>query len=145
MSYWRGPVQLDEFGRLKVDGSEVIQPVSGDLTVTLDEITSNNRPLYIGSKTAIADNALTTVVTVPSNGIKYITKIHCSGMLNAKWQLFLNSVLMDTLRTDDRNVSFDWNLPLKILGGEVLDVKVTHFNTVETSDFDATIYGYSPL
>ena len=83
MSRWKGELNVGEDG-LIVDGSGVVQPVSGDLTVTLDEITSNNRPLHIGSKSGIADNTLTTVVTVPANGIKYLTKIHCSGMLNAK-------------------------------------------------------------
>jgi len=143
MSFWKGELDVGEDG-LIVDGSGVVQPVSGDLTVTLDEITSNNRPLYVGQQTSVSDGVLTTVVTVPANGIKYITKIMCSGEDSARWELYLDTVLKATLRTTDRNVQFDFNLPLKILAAEVLEVKCIHFVSTETPTFDSTIFGYEP-
>jgi len=141
MSFWKGELDVGEDG-LIVDGSGVIQPVSGDINVTLDEITSNNRPLYVGQQTSVSDAVLTTIVTVPANGIKYITKIMCSGEDSARWELHIDSVLKATLRTTDRNVQFDFNLPLKILAAEVLDVKVIHNTSTRTPTFDATIFGY---
>jgi len=141
MSFWKGEMDVGENG-LIVDGSGVIQPVSGNLTVTLDEIVSNNRPLFVGRQTAVPDDTLTTIVTVPANGIKYITKIMCSGEDSARWEIYLDSTLKATLRTTDRNVQFDFNLPLKILAAEVLDVKCIHFDPSATPTFDATIFGY---
>jgi hypothetical protein len=111
-------------------------------SITIDQITSNNRVLYVGKQSGISQSTLTTVVTVPANGIKYITKIMCSGEESARWELYIDSVLKATLRTTDRNVIFDFNLPLKILAAEVLDVKVTHYGPDTTATFDATIYGY---
>ena len=115
--------------------------VSG--TINIDEITSNNRPIVTGSVTGISQNTLTTVATVPANGIKYITKIICSGEENARWEVYLDSVLKITKRTTDRQVDFDFNLPMKQLAAEVLDVKCIHFGPDATSNFSATVMGYT--
>ena len=114
-------------------------------TISIDEITSNNRAIHVGQQTNISQNTLTTVTTVPANGVKYVTSIHCSGEENARWDLYLDSVRIDTLRTTDRSVSFDFNLPLKILAAEVLDVKVTHHGPDATATFEASIFGYTSI
>lgn len=116
--------------------------VSGN--VTINAIQTNNRPIHVGSVNSIGQNTLTTVTTMPSNGIKYITKILCSGEVNGRWEIYVNSVLKSVQRTTDRNVAFDFNLPMKVLATEVVDIKVIHFGPEPTSDFDATIFGYSP-
>ena len=120
---------------------------SGNVTVdggsiSIDQITSNNRPLYVGSASSVSQNTLTTIVTLPANGIKYITKILCSGEESARWEVYIDSVLKATQRTIDRNVAFDFNLPLKILATEVVDIKAIHFGPGTTSDLNATIFGY---
>lgn len=127
-------------GKLSTLSDGTVDITSG--TITIDQITSNNRALHVGEQTGIAKDALTTVTTMPANGIKYITKIHCSGEESARWDIYLDSVRIGTLRTTDRNVSWDFNLPLKILAAEVLDVKVTHHGPDSTADFQATIFGY---
>jgi hypothetical protein len=114
--------------------------VSG--SISIDEITSNNRPIHVGQQVNISQNTLTTVTTMPANGIKYITKIVCSGEENAKWDIFIDSVRKCTKRTINRTVDFDFNLPLKILATEVVDIKVTHHGPDSQATCEATIFGY---
>ena len=112
-------------------------------SINIDVITGNNRPLAIGSVTGISQNTLTTVATIPANGIRYITKIVCSGEENGLWQVFLDSVLTITKRTTDRQVDFDFPIPFKQLASEVLDVKVTHHGPDTISNFSCSILGYA--
>lgn len=119
-------------GRVDVSGS-----------ISIDEIISNNRPLHVGEQSGVPANTLTTITTMPSNGIKYITKILCSGEDNARWEIYINSVKKCTQRTTDRNVSFDFNLPLKILASEVVDVKAIFFGSGANADLQCTIFGYA--
>jgi len=123
----------DVTGEVGIDGG----------TITIDQIVSNNRAIHIGEQTAVTPDTLTTVTTMPANGVKWVTKILCSGEDNGKWELYIDSVRKATLRTTDRNVAFDFNLPLKILAAEVLDVKVTYWGSGATANFQATIFGYA--
>ena len=120
--------------------SQVVADITGN--VTIDEVVSNNRPLYTGS-VLVSDNVLTTIVTSPANGIEYITKIICSGEDNARWELYLDSVLKATKRTTDRNVEFDFPFPMKKNAAEVLDVKCIFFGSGTTAQCNATIFGYA--
>jgi len=113
-------------------------------SINIDVITGNNRPLAVGSVVGISQNTLTTVATIPANGVRYITKIICSGEENGLWQVFLDNVLTITKRTTDRQVDFDFDgVPLKQLASEVLDVKVTHHGPDTTSNFSCTVLGYA--
>ena len=98
--------------------------------------------IVVGQQTLVGVNTLTTVVTMTANGYDHVTKISCSGDESAKWQLFVNSVLVDTKR-GGLNMEFQFSNPLYLAATNVLDVKVTHYYTGETPTFDATIYGFS--
>lgn len=112
-------------------------------TITIDDILTNNSVLYVGAQTAISQNTQVTVVTVPANGEKYITKIICSGVVSAKWDVYIDSVLKMTKRTTDRNVDFDFSTPMKLNAHSVLDVKATHHGPDTTADFSASVLGYA--
>lgn len=114
--------------------------VSG--TVTIDTILVNNTVLYTDEVTSVSQDTETTIVTAPSNGEKYITKIICTGVVNARWDVYIDSVLMMTKRTTDRTVDFDFSTPLKIAAASVVDVKATHHGPDLTADFQACILGY---
>lgn len=98
--------------------------------------------IIVGQQTLVGVNTLTTVATLTANGYDHITKISCSGDESAKWQLFINTVLVDTKR-GGLNVEFLFSNPLFLSPTTVLDVKMTHYVTGETPTFDATIYGFS--
>lgn len=116
--------------------------VEGEVNVTIQEITTNNTVLIIGSVDDIVQDTLTTVATLPANGVKYVTQIICSGEDNGKWEVHIDSTRQFTQRTTDRNVTFDFSTPLKVDAAQVLDVKVTFYGTGTTSDAQATILGY---
>lgn len=111
-------------------------------SVTIDTILTNNTVLYNDEVTTVSQNTLTTIVTIPANGIKYVTKIICTGEENARWEVYLDSVLKMTKRTTDRTVDFDFSTPWKINAASVVDVKAIHFGPDITSDFQASIMGY---
>ena len=113
------------------------------IDVTIDEILTNNAILAEG-QLSVSDNTLTTIATVPANGIRYITQVICSGEDSAKWDIFIDSVRRMTKRTTDRTVDFNFSTPLKLAASSVLDVKVTH-NGGQAAVCEATVMGYSPI
>jgi hypothetical protein len=115
--------------------------VSG--SITIDQILTNNTVLYQGEELLVPQTE-TTIVTSPANGVKFITKIICTGVVNARWDVYVNSVLAMTKRTTDRTVDFDFSTPWKIAASSVVDVKATHHGPDTTADFVATIMGYQP-
>jgi len=112
-------------------------------SITIDQILTNNTVLYQGEELLVPQTE-TTIVTSPANGVKYITKIICTGVVNARWDVYVNSVLAMTKRTTDRTVDFDFSTPWKIAASSVVDVKATHHGPDTTADFVATIMGYQP-
>ena len=119
--------------------------VEGDLNVTIDEILTNNSILISNQVADIAQDTLTTVATLPANGVKYVTKILCSGEDNGKWDIFLDSVRKLTSRTTNRTVEWTFNTPLKVLASQVLDVKVTLHGSGTTATCESAILGYSTV
>lgn len=114
-----------------------------DGAITIDQITTNNAVIAVGEVTTVSQNVLTTIVTVPANGIKYITKIICTGEENARWDVYIDSVRRMTKRTTDRTVDYDFPIPLKLAASSVLDVKATHHGPDTSSDFQASVLGYT--
>jgi len=98
--------------------------------------------LAVGAQTGISVDTETTIVTVPANGKRYITSIICTGEVNARWDVYVNSVRKMTKRTTDRNVEFSSGTPLEIAGSTVVDVKATHHGPDTSAAFQATVIGF---
>lgn len=114
-------------------------------SVSIEQVLSNNAVLYVGEQTSVSADTITTIVTVPANGVKYISKIICTGEENARWDVFINSVRKVTKRTTDRNVDFDFPIPMKLDAATVMDVKATHHGPDASADFQATVFGYQEV
>lgn len=98
--------------------------------------------LATGAQTSVAANLLTTIVTYTAPSDKSITKISVSGTEYAKFQLFKNTALIDTKRSGpERSIEFVFINPLVMNPGDILDVKVTHFNSSNSIDVEASVYG----
>ena len=94
------------------------------------------------SITGVTDSTLTTILTYTAPTVKKISRIGVSGTDYAKFQLFLNTVLIETKRSGpSRSMDFVFDHPLSLAASDILDVKVTHYNTGLTSNFESTIYG----
>ena len=96
--------------------------------------------------TGITASTETTILTRTSLGLENIILIVGSGQGNAKYQFFIDTVLKGTLRTGGSgglNALWTFPMPLALDTGQVLDVKVTHFHTGETLDFEAGVYAFT--
>lgn len=99
-------------------------------------------PLAGGSVSSVTANTLTTVCTYTATGTKRVTRIGCSGTCYAKFTLVINTVVVETKRSGpQRNIDFTFDRPLLLSDSDILDLKVTHFVTGETNEFEATVYG----
>lgn len=84
----------------------------------------------------------TTILTYTAATAKKVTRIGVSGTDYAKFQLFLNTVLIETRRSSpERSLDFLFNSPLSLAASDVLDVKVTHYAPGVLADFESTVYG----
>lgn len=117
---------------------------TGARTGSVDVTQATENALVVGAVTGITASTLTTVATFTATAlIQNITRITCSGQESGKFQLFIDTVLIDTQRASPGlNVEFNWEKRLGMTTGSVLDVKVTHFAVGQTPDFESTIYGF---
>jgi hypothetical protein len=120
------------------------KPSRREVTVTGISLTEFNK---VGAVTNVADNTKTTIVSQAfvASTFENLTMVTATGEDYAKFFVTLNGTDIDVRRSGpDRNIVFDFTgAPYKLVSGDVVDVKVEHFNTGELVDFDATIYGYS--
>lgn len=116
--------------------------IPNPVTIANPEGEVNVTALAGNALTNVPDTTLTTIVTYTAPSAMRITQITCSGTVYAKFQLFLNTVLMETRRGGpERTVVFEFNNPLQLQSGDILDVKVEQYNVGQTADFDSTVYG----
>ena len=98
--------------------------------------------LVVGGVTSITPSTLTTIATFTASAAINISKVSVSGTDYAKFQLFKNTVLIDTKRSGpERSIEFNYNNPLKLIATDIIDIKVTHYVIGTMADFEATIYG----
>jgi len=121
--------------------------ISGDVdaTATIEGI-SLTKFSSTGVASNVPDTTTTTVHTQSyvAGTFENLVIVSCSGSTNAKFTLYKNTILFDTMRSSpQRNVSFDFTgAPLALALGDTIDVKVEHFHTGVLETFEATIYGY---
>jgi hypothetical protein len=117
--------------------------VVGNVTVDGVALSSSKA---VGAVSAVPATTLTTIVTKTADAnLTNISLVSVSGDDYAKYTLVINTVIIDTRRTGPaRNLTFDFTSnPLKTSVGDVIDIKVEHFFSGDTLDFEATIYGYA--
>src|SRR6185295_319025 len=104
-------------------------------------IPSSVSPLAIGSVTNVPANTITTILTYTAAATTKLIRIGVSGTDYAKFQLFLNTILIETKRSGpNRSLDFAFTSPLNLTAGDILDVKVTHYAPGVLADFESTIY-----
>jgi len=92
----------------------------------------------------VSANSKTTVLTISAVVDTYITSIICSGMEYGKWFLTVDTVDQMIRRGGPgRDVIWEFVNPFKVSSGSVFDLKVEHFVTGETPDFEGTVLGYT--
>lgn len=99
-------------------------------------------PIASNGVVGVTASTLTTILTYTAATATRLTRIAVSGTDYAKFQIFLDTVLVETRRSGpDRSLDFTFTAPLGMDAGQILDVKVTHYAPGVLADFESTIYG----
>ena len=119
--------------------------VTGDVNATIEGVALIS---YVtgGSAAGVAASTKTTILSAAySPSFNNIALVSCSGDDYAKFFLTVNTVDIDIRRTGpDRNLQFDFKSnPVGLSSGDIVDIKVEHYNAGDSLNFEATIYGYA--
>ena len=93
--------------------------------------------------TGVSHSSLMTIVSLTNTGFNsWLTGCIANGNLTAKYTIYINGVEKGTVKSShqDRNGKVILPQPIRVLDGQIIDVKVIHSNTSETGEFEATIY-----
>ena len=119
------------------------RPSQASVTVDGISLTEYN---VTGGVTNVPATTKTTLLSQAyvAGTFENLTTVSVSGEDYSKFFITLNGTDIDVRRSGpDRNVEFNYTgAPYKLSVGDVIDVKVEHYNTGDLVDFDATIYGY---
>lgn|SRR3990167_3954200 len=129
----------DQTRRLETDSDRNLY-----VRIAADDVAAPARVSALASDdvTSVPDGSLTTILTYTAAAATRLTRISVSGTDYAKFQIFLDTVLIETKRSGpDRSLDFSFTSPLGLDVGQILDVKVTHYAPGVLSDFESTIYG----
>lgn len=115
-----------------------------DLTTGSPTTVPTTDILDSGVATAVPASTQTTVLSYTATANTKLTNIICGGIDNAKWQVYIDSVLKITQRAanGDRNLHIPFTTPLLLANGSTIDVKVTHTFAGDVLDFESTLLGY---
>lgn len=92
--------------------------------------------------TGVADSIETTIVSYTALGDETVSDILIGGTSYARFNVYLNTVLSFVIRSGpSRQANLSIQRPLQLTTGDVIDVKVIHYNTDATDDFEATVLG----
>lgn len=98
--------------------------------------------LAADSETNVPSGTPTTLLTFTAAAATKVTRIAVSGTDYAKFEILIDTMLVETKRTGpDRSLDFTFTAPLGLAVGQVLDIRVTHYATGVLADFESTLYG----
>lgn len=96
--------------------------------------------------TSLSASTVDTVLTRVAIAEENIVVIKCSGQASAKFQFFIDTVLKGTVRITGANGLTDgWTFPFPLALNitQVLDVKVEHFHTGASLDYEVGVYAFT--
>jgi len=98
--------------------------------------------LALGAITGIANTLETTILSYTALGDETVGDIVMGGTSYARYNIYLNTALVFVLRSGPtRQCNLALQRPLQLAAGDIIDVKVIHYNLTWTDDFEATILG----
>ena len=101
--------------------------------------------LQKGSALIVPNTTLTTILTFTNTSdILWFEGFNGSGEIDAEYTLVINTILKMSLMSSEQNryVQHFFGVPgMRIEIGDIIDIKVQHFNTVVTGDFHASLWG----
>ena len=90
--------------------------------------------------TGVPDSVETTIDSYTALGDETIGDILLGGTDYARFNIYINTVLSFVVRSGPmRQANLQLQRPLQLLAGDVLDIKVIHYNIGVSADFESTI------
>ena len=139
VSYWMPAVDGDPGQQLKTDGNgNLYWSDPGEGLLPSSTIEKHDKIV------TVAANSLITIVTYTATADMWLTGCITTGEIPAEFTLMVNLANKGVCRTSQQDRTGRIMLPqaIKILSGDIITVKVIHFETDDISNYDATIYGY---
>ncbi len=107
-----------------------------------------NSVLEFDTNNAVVDNSETTLVTytVPASTTFYFTGLVTQGDVPAVFRIYVDSACKLSFRTTSSNpaISQSFSLPpFSAAAASVITLKVTHFISGVTGEFEGTLLGYT--
>ena len=98
--------------------------------------------LSFNAITGVVNSIETTIDTYTALGDETIGDIVMGGTSYARFNIYLNTVLSFVVRSGpSRQANLALQRPLQLVAGDIIDVKVIHYNLGWTDDFESTILG----
>jgi len=119
-------------------------PIGQDsiLDVNLQKALGATQSLKYTETAGIADNVETTIMTFSDTTDRIIGSIWVSGQGYAKYTIYVDTVKVGTIRSSaDYSLNLTMGTSLLLPTASVVDVKVEHFVTTETLDFECALWG----
>ena len=92
--------------------------------------------------TGVPDGIETTILTYAPIGDETIGDFILGGSDYARFNIYINTFLQFVIRSGpSRNASLQLQRPIQFGLGDIIDIKVVHYYTAATADFEATILG----
>ena len=92
--------------------------------------------------TGVPNSIETTLLTYTILGDETFGDVILSGTDYARFNIYLNTTLQFVVRSGpSRNANLSLQRPLQLGIGDIIDVKVIHYNLAATADFEATLLG----
>ena len=118
--------------------------VTGNIDVSGTVDLSRLDLVRYGTLPTVVASTITTILSYTAGADTNISLITASGEAPAKFELFIGGVSKGALRSGpSRSVAWSFPFPLAQNNAIQIDIKVTHFFTGETFEFEAGIYAFA--
>jgi len=115
------------------------------MSVYVTPVSSTLLPVTVKAFSAITgvpNSIETTILTYAPIGYETIGDIIIGGSDYGRFNIYINTVLRFVLRTGpQRYGGLSLQRPMEFTLGDIIDVKVIHYNMSYTADFETTITG----
>lgn len=129
-------VSTDSIKRITVD----------ELGKILVSLAGNESVWEYDDATSVAANALTTILTYTVTGTEklFLDSVFASGEIDAEYSIVVDGNIKAKYKTSeqDRTAKFLFPCSQKFSVGTIIDIKVIHFNTAVSGDFNASLIGH---
>jgi len=113
---------------------------SNPLPVTTSAGTPTTTAIEFQKTASVAASTLTTVLSFTPSVTVRVDAVGGTGEADGEWSIFINTVEVLRRRGTGSDLNFDVEMfSFKLLSTDTIDIKIQHFRTGKTPDFQAEV------